>query len=79
MRCSYGETVMFWEVMYIVAGTARVQWRVTVSRKRVADAILSKFPWCIAVKRKHRGELLDITGSDMKSIQAAIALATERQ
>ena len=50
-----------------------------MSRKRVADAILSKFPWCIAVKRKHRGELLDITGSDMKSIKAAIALATERQ
>lgn len=72
---------MFWEVSYIVYFNkeARVQWRLNVCRKRVADAIIAKYPGATAVKRKHRGEILDIHGSSKREIQHALAIVAASQ
>jgi len=71
---------MFWEVVYIVRfnNEARVKWRISVARKRVADAIVEKYPWATATKRKHRGETIEIQGSGKRDIERAIALVSER-
>ena len=72
---------MLWEVSYVIHafGVSRLQWRVLVERKRVADAIVAKYPWATAVKRKNRGETLDVDGSSISSIRKALELVRDRE
>ena len=56
-------------------GRKRVMWSINVSRKRVAYAIVQRWPGVEVRKLMHRGEIIDVKGSALADVKRALDIA----